>query len=104
MLTGEAAVERNVRPRLEFDPHNGHWGALQAVARYQRLSVGDNAFASGLAASGTSRHAASWVAGLNWYMNPLVKWQLDFERTVFDRNTGTRRPENMLTLQAQFGL
>ena len=51
-----------------------------------------------------SRRAASWVAGLNWYMNPLVKWQLNFERTVFDRNTGPRRPENMLTLQAQFGL
>lgn len=104
VLTGEAAAERNVRPRLEFDPHNGHWGALQAVARYQRLYVGDNAFTSGLAAAGTSRRAASWVAGLNWYMNPLVKWQLNVERTVFDRNTGTRRPENMLTLQAQFGL
>lgn len=105
VLTGENAVERNIRPRVEFDPHKkGHWGALQAVARYQRLYVGQNAFTSGLAASGTSQRAASWVAGLNWYMNPLVKWQLNFERTVFDKNAGARTPENMLTLQAQFGL
>lgn len=104
VLTGEPAVERNIRPRVAFDPHSGHWGALQAVARYQRLEVSDNAWTSGLAATGTNRHAASWVAGLNWYMNQLVKWQLNVERTVFDRNTGARKPETMLTLQAQLGL
>ena len=105
VLTGEAAVERNVRPRINFDPPSNHWGALQVVARYQRLHVSRNAFNLGLAAAGTSGQADSAVVGLNWFMNPLVKWQLNFERTVFDRSTAApRRPENMLTIQAQFSL
>jgi len=98
-------VERNVRPRINFDPPSNHWGALQVVARYQRLHVSRNAFNLGLAAAGTSGQADSAVVGLNWFMNPLVKWQLNFERTVFDRSTAApRRPENMLTIQAQFSL
>lgn len=105
VLTGEAAVERNVRPRINFDPPSGHWGALQLVARVQRLRVSDNAFALGLSATGASRRADAWVVGLNWYLNPLVKWYVDFERTVFDRGLSSqRRPENMLTVQAQFSL
>lgn len=105
VLTGEPALERNVRPRINFDPPTNHWGALQLVGRYQRFHASGNAFDLGLAAAGTSRRSDSWVVGLNWYMNPLVKWQMNVERTVFDGNTSApRRPENMLTVQAQFSL
>ena len=105
VLTGEPAVERNVRPRINFDPPSNHWGALQLVGRYQRLYVSRNAFDLGLAAAGASTRADAWVVGVNWYMNPLVKWYVNVERTIFDGTTrAARRPENMLTFQAQFSL
>lgn len=105
VITGEPVAElRNVRPRVNFDPPSGHWGALQVAARYQALHVSRNAFELGLAAAGASRTADTFALGLNWYLNPLVKWQVNFERTVFDGNEGGRGPENALLVRAQFGL
>ena len=105
VLTGESVNERNVRPRVNFDPPSGHWGAVQLVARYQELHVSRNAFDLGLTAAGASRSAQSFLVGANWYLNPLVKWSLNFERTVFDGSaTAARQPENALMFQAQFSL
>ncbi|MGE0450327.1 MAG: porin, partial [Vicinamibacterales bacterium] len=106
VVTGEPAVERNVRPRINFDPPSGHWGALQLVARYQQLHVSRKAFDLGLAAPSASRGASSIVVGANWYLNPLVKWNLNFERTVFDADGAVvqRDPENAILFQAQFSL
>ena len=33
-----------VTPKHPFDPRNGHWGALQLVARYADLDVDNKAF------------------------------------------------------------
>lgn len=105
VLTGENVPERNIRPRVNFDPPSGHWGALQVIGRYQELHVSRNAFDLGLAANGASRSARSALVGLNWYLNPLVKWNFNFERTVFDGSaTAPRQPENAILFQAQFSL
>lgn len=105
VLTGEAAGERNVRPRVNFDPPSGHWGALQVAARYQALHVSREAFTLGLAAPGASRTADTWAVGLNWYLNPLIKWQINYERTEFDGDSrGPRPAENALLVRAHFGL
>jgi phosphate-selective porin OprO/OprP len=104
VVTGEAAPERNVRPRGNFDPPSNHWGALQLVARYQQFRASSNAFELGMANAGASRTAESVVVGANWYMNPLVKWYVNFERTVFDGSVdAARHPENSITFQGQFG-
>jgi phosphate-selective porin OprO/OprP len=104
VVTGEAAGERNVRPRINFDPPSRHFGALQLAVRFQGLSVSRNAFARGFTASGASRAARSWTVGANWYLNPFVKWNLNFDRTVFDGDPhGPRKAENAILLRAHLG-
>jgi phosphate-selective porin OprO/OprP len=103
VLTGEAAGERNVRPRVAFDPPSGHFGALQLAVRVQGFAVGREAMARGLAAAGASRTAKGVAIGLNWYPNPLVKWNVNFERTTFDAGS-SRRPENALLVRTQLAL
>jgi phosphate-selective porin OprO/OprP len=102
VLTGEAATDRGVRPKNNFDPEKHQWGALQLAARYQHLGVDAEAVALGFAAPGTSRTAGAFTAGANWYLNPFVKWVFNFERTVFGGHTnGPRSPENAVLLRGQ---
>ena len=54
---GGVASDRVPRPKADFDPANGRWGALQVVARYAELRVDADAFAAGLATAGSSRKA-----------------------------------------------
>jgi phosphate-selective porin OprO/OprP len=102
VATGEAATDRGVRPRSNFDPESHRWGALQLAVRYHRLSVDPDALALGFAAPGSSRTAGAFTAGANWYLNPFVKWAFNVERTVFDAEAdGERRPENAVMLRGQ---
>jgi phosphate-selective porin OprO/OprP len=102
VLTGEAAAAGYVRPRVNFDPANRQFGALQVAARVERLAVSREAVIRGLTASGASRTADAWTAGLNWYLNPYVKWHVGFTRTVFDGDAdGPRHAENLLLGRAQ---
>ena len=104
VLTGEAASDRGVRPKNNFDPAAGHWGALQLLARFTGVNVDPQAFDAGLAAAGASRQARSFTVGANWYPNPYVKFYGTFERTVFDHNaTGARHPENAIFFRTQLG-
>jgi phosphate-selective porin OprO/OprP len=104
VLTGEAATDSTVgvRPRANFDFGQGHWGAFQIAARYQRLTVDDKAFALGFAAPGSSGKAAGWTAGLNWYLSQNFKYTLNFERIVFDEDPdGPRKAENGIAFRTQ---
>lgn len=102
VLTGEAAGERNVRPRVNFDPPSRHIGAFQIAGRVQGVSISPVAIATGLAAPGASRGLSTYTVGLNWYLNPFVKWNLDLERTTFDRTPAGLRPaETALLLRSQ---
>lgn len=103
VLTGEPAPpERNPRPAVSFDPPSRHFGALQVAARLQRLSVSESAATRGLLAANASRSASVRAIGLNWYLNPFVKWNLNLERTVFDGGAdGTRPGETMVLVRTQ---
>jgi phosphate-selective porin OprO/OprP len=103
VLTGEAASERHIRPRVAFDPPSGHFGALQLAVRVQGFAVSREAMTRGLAAAGASRTAKGLAIGLNWYPNPLVKWNVNVERTTFDAGS-SRRPENALLVRTQLAL
>jgi len=102
LLTGEAASYNGVRPKQTFDPAHGHWGALQVLGRYTRLTVDARAFTAGLAAAGASREAKSFTIAINWYPSAYIKHYVTYERTVFDSNvSGSRPPENVILYRAQ---
>jgi phosphate-selective porin OprO and OprP len=102
VLTGEPAGERNVRPRVSFDPPSGHFGALQATVRVQQLSVSREALTRELATRGSSRRARVWTLGVNWYLNSFIKWNLNFDRTDFEGDAGSvRHAENAILLRGQ---
>jgi phosphate-selective porin OprO/OprP len=105
VLTGEVAQpERNIRPRHNFDPPTGRFGAVQLTARLQQLKVSDAAFIRRLTTATASGKADVLTLGANWYPNPYVKWMLNFERTVFDGSSkAARAPENTVAVRAQLG-
>ena len=62
----------------------------------------EDAIALGLASAGSSREARAWTVGLNWYLNPNLKYVVNFERTVFDGDAAAaRHAENALAFRAQ---
>jgi len=101
VLTGEPASDRGIRPEHGFDPANGHWGALQLVARYSVLTVDEEAFDRGFAAATASREAKSFTLGVNWYPVAFIKYYATFERTAFDGGNGSRPTENVILFRAQ---
>jgi phosphate-selective porin OprO/OprP len=102
LVTGETATDRVVRPANNFDPINGHWGALQLLARYTGLTVDRSVLAAGLAAVGASLQARSFTIAANWYPNPYIKFYTTFERTTFDNNAaGGRPPEDVILFRTQ---
>ncbi len=103
VLTGETAPpERNPRPAVSFDPPSRHFGAVQLAVRFQGLSVSESAVTRGLLAANSSRTASVRAVGLNWYLNPFVKWNLNLERTVFDGGADGGRPaETMVLVRTQ---
>jgi phosphate-selective porin OprO/OprP len=104
VLTGEVASDHGVRPKNNFDPAAGQWGALQLLGRFADLKIDPQAFDAGFAMAGSSREARSFTAAANWYPNPYVKFYATFERTVFDRNApGSRHLENVILFRSQVG-
>ena len=103
VLTGEAASDRGVRPKANFDPATGAWGALQVLARYTELAVDGDAFAAGLASATASRKAQSFTLAANWYPNPWIKYYATFERTMFSGGNVARPAENVLLFRTQLG-
>lgn len=83
-LTGEDARYGSPRPRKSFVPSDGTWGALQLVARVNRIDLDADAFTSGFAdpAKSASR-ATAWAVGLNWIWNTNLRYVLDYEQTRF---------------------
>jgi phosphate-selective porin OprO/OprP len=91
-----------VRPKSDFDPANGQWGALQLVARYTTLTVDRSAFIAGLASAGSSRETRSFTLGANWYPNAYIKLYGTFERTMFNTDVTDGRPaENVILFRTQ---
>ena len=105
LVTGEDATYGNVKPRDSFVPSAGTWGALQLVARFNRLDIDEESFRGGFADPTRSvRRAIAWGGGINWIWNDNVKYVLDYERTTFEGGApeGVDRPaENSVQTRLQ---
>jgi phosphate-selective porin OprO/OprP len=105
LLTGDDASYTGVKPRHNFDPFTGGWGAVEVAARVSNLGVDRDAFTNHFAELTTSsRDAFEWGFGLNWYLNSNFKFQADYIRTSFNRggiNAHNRKDESAVLTRAQ---
>ncbi|MEP7244020.1 MAG: porin [Gammaproteobacteria bacterium] len=87
LLTGEDETFSAVTPGSNYERGKGR-GAWELVARVQQLSFDDDAFVGGANSyanpASSARKASAAAIGVNWYLNPNVKWSVDYELTRFD--------------------
>ena len=78
-LTGEARSVKHgnvdkLKPRVNFNPDKGDWGAFEVALRYDQLDLGD-------ADLSPLEHKATSITGaLNWYLNPSTKILFNYIR------------------------
>jgi phosphate-selective porin OprO/OprP len=93
LLTGEDEALTGVTPVTNFEIGKPGRGAWELVARVHELTVDEAAFAGGADSfanpATAARRARAAGIGLNWYLNPNVKWSLDYELTRFDGGAAT---------------
>lgn len=103
-LTGEDTTFNGVKPRKVFDPATGGWGAWQIVARYHVLYLDPENFDKAVVSGATSvQRATAYGAGVNWYLNPIVRISTEFEQTDFVKGatTGNRAKEKLALTRLQ---
>jgi phosphate-selective porin OprO and OprP len=110
VLTGENATFAGVTPLHPFSPHNGQWGALQVVARYDELDIDNDAFPVFSNPATSASAAQAWSTGLNWYLNKNIRVNASFSHTTFTGGGGagttapaitTRQAENVFFTRIQ---
>jgi phosphate-selective porin OprO/OprP len=97
VLTGEPrpynpAEARFDAPKMNynFNPAAGTWGALEVAARYSDVNLNWHDGARGAATpTGGIRGGEQKIAtvGLNWYLNPDIRFMLDYSHVEIDRLT-----------------
>ena len=98
-LTGEEEGFRNPTPGANFEIGKPGRGAWELVARIHELKIDDDAFTGGADSfanpATAARRARAAAIGINWYLNPNVKWSFNYEQTQFDGGavTGDRPDE-----------
>lgn len=104
VLTGEDARFDGVVPRANFNPAHGDWGAFELVTRMSRLRVDDDTFPTFASLATSARIATENSVGGTWYLNPMIKLNLDFALTRFTGGAGggDRPTERAILSRAQF--
>jgi len=95
VLSGESrgwsaanAAFTNPKPRVNFSPDGGGWGAFELAARYSTLDLNDNAgVVGGALPAGGVRGGEQRIGtvGLNWYPNPVLKFTLQAQNVQASR-------------------
>jgi phosphate-selective porin OprO and OprP len=84
-ITGEDEAYDSATPRCNFGP--GCVGAFELVARYSAINFDPQSFtdkSSSFASPTAAPQAARAIGtGINWYLNPNFKVQLDYEVTQY---------------------
>ncbi len=102
VLTGEDASYYGVRPRHEFSPREGYWGAFEVAARVDQLKVDRAAFPLFADPTVSAQKATGLGMGLNWYPTRLIRVTIDYETTSVDLLAGKRPREHAFTSRLQF--
>jgi phosphate-selective porin OprO/OprP len=101
-LTGESrkylpasGAYTRIIPAHAFDPSQGYWGAWEVAGRVSYIDLTSN-FTSGKAISSTSQPSAvnggkqtSFTAGLNWYPNNYMRFELNYIHTDYDKDNSS---------------
>jgi phosphate-selective porin OprO and OprP len=99
-LTGEnrnysaanGAFDR-VKPKANFHPTEGGWGAWEIGLRYSNLDLSDGNVNGG--------EADNFTAGLNWYLNPNVRWMTNYVYSDLE-NRENVNDDDLNILQTRF--
>jgi len=88
MLTGEqpelqGGVLGKIRPHNNFDIRTGGWGAWGIALSYQQFEADKVAYESLVYEGYSVRKVNSLTAALNWYLNSLIRFSLNYSRTRF---------------------
>lgn len=84
VLTGEDASFNGVIPAENFSLEEGGRGAWEIAARVGEIRFDKDSFPLYASATQSVEKAASAGLGVNWYLNPNVEWQLNYDLTRFD--------------------
>ncbi len=89
MLTGEkhrvkGGVLQRIRPRFNFDPRKGHWGAWGIGFRYQKFEAGRVVYQALVQEGFSVRRVYAFTIALNWYLNNLMRFSFNYSRTRFE--------------------
>jgi phosphate-selective porin OprO/OprP len=63
-----------VRPKKDFSPFKGHWGAWEMAVRYSILDLSDRGIQGG--------NGKDFTAGVNWYLYPTMRVMLNYVQSV----------------------
>jgi phosphate-selective porin OprO/OprP len=85
--TGTAAFDA---PTVDnpFSPQGGKWGAWEVALRYSVLDLNDNEMAVLVADRVRGGEQTIWTGGVNWFVNPAVRFSLDYLDVSVDRLNG----------------
>ena len=67
-----------MKPFNDF-AHDGGWGAIELLARYDVLDLTDADFQS-IGGRAVNRKGETWTLGVNWYLNPNLKFVANYIR------------------------
>jgi phosphate-selective porin OprO/OprP len=108
LLTGEDESFTGVTPATSFEIGKPGRGAWELVARMHELSIDDAAFVGGADSfanpATAARRARAAAIGVNWYLNPNVKWSVDYELTRFDGGAANGDRPNEKAYLTRIGL
>jgi phosphate-selective porin OprO/OprP len=109
VLTGETNtfLGQGIKPRHNFNPAEGNWGAFQVAARWSTINFDKNIFEN----VGTAEKpiypfadprvsvaaATTWGLSISWWLNPNVKLMTDYSQTSFQEGAGEFSSSGQLT-------
>jgi phosphate-selective porin OprO/OprP len=109
VLTGEANTYRGITPDNPFNFGGGGWGAWELAFRYAQLNIDGETFTDGFAnRKSSASQIDALTAGINWWLNRNILWQLNYEHAAFEDGAATddvlrdRDPENVFLTRIQF--
>jgi phosphate-selective porin OprO and OprP len=99
VVYGGSAAYDGVKPRTQFRPARGEWGALEVAVRHAQLHLDADTFPL-FADEGAARAARASGVALNGYLNTFTRVSVDVERTSFDGGAagGADRAAELLLL------